>query len=89
MPLTPVGLAEHRSTGSTEHGVEVREEREASLEPLAGWMEELAKHETTQEGIHPRDPHLWKPVPSVQAHLTFGVLRILFSPPRRPDRSDQ
>lgn len=50
-------------------------------------MEELVKHKTTQEGIYPQGAPPLEAVPSVQARLTFGVLRILFSP--RPDRCGQ
>lgn len=78
-----------------EHGLHLsvvlnpRRSREPSLwKPVAGWMEELVKQETSQEGLSPPgSPSLQKPVSSVEAHLTSGVLRILFSP--RPDRHGQ
>lgn len=57
-------------------GLNFERRREASLwKPVAGWKEELVKQEATQDGITPKEPHLRKPVPSVQAHLTLVFSR--------------
>lgn len=87
VPLISLGAqTSAEAWAPSERGVQLGGEQGGQPPEASGWMGG-ASQETAQEGVTPKEPRLRKPVPSVQAHLTSGVLPILFSP--RPDRRGQ
>lgn len=86
-----ISLVAQMSTGAwavSEHAVKLREEQGSqSLEASVTGVDGKVKQDATQEGISPQGCPPLEARALCLARLTFGVLRILFSP--RPDRRGQ